>query len=81
MKALRFNITQTSGGLFYTPANDEAKAILPKGRKALKSFEVCKAIEQGNKVELNLNPYLGQSFWVTLTSTNLPTNPQPTTHQ
>lgn len=72
MNALRFHLTQTRGGLFYTPANDEAKAILPKGRKALKAYEVCEAIDQGRKVELNLNPYLGQWFWVALTSANLP---------
>jgi len=68
---LRFNLTQTRSGLFFSPANDAANEIIPRGRKCLKSFELCRAIDAGKLIELNLSPYLGNSFWVTLKKSEL----------
>jgi len=62
--ALRFTLQTTQSGLFYTPRNDAAKSVIPKGRKCLRSFEMAKLIEEGAKVELNLNPYLAVEYWV-----------------
>jgi hypothetical protein len=65
--ALRFNITQTRSGLFYSPANESAQAVIPKGRKCLKMHELSDMVESGSKVELNISGYLGKRCWVALT--------------
>lgn len=70
---LQFNLT-SNYGVIYTPANDPAKKALAnlagKNRKGFKAFELVALIEAGADVEVNLNPYLGVSFWVKFSPKN-----------
>jgi hypothetical protein len=68
----RFHLTQTRSGVFFTPANDEAKATIPKGRKCLRLWELEAVLKGGAAVEVNFSGYLGGRFWVALTPSNLP---------
>lgn len=71
--ALRLFLTSTRSGIYYTPCNQTAKALLPKGRKCFRSFEVADLVSAGHQIELNLNPFLAVQFWVKLTPANIPT--------
>ncbi len=62
----RFRLTTTCNGILYSPANDAARLLIPKGRKCLKAFELEQAIKDGHAVEINLSGYLGGHFWVSL---------------
>lgn len=71
---LRLTLTQTRAGIFFTPCNQTAKSLLPKGRKCFRSFEVTDLISNGHQIELNINPYLAVECWVKLIPVNVPSH-------
>lgn len=68
---LRFALTTTRAGLFFTPVNDAAKATLPDGRKCLLRHEVTALLVDERVVEVDLNPFVGVHHWVALTPSSL----------
>lgn len=65
---LRFHITHARFAVMFTPANEEAKAHLAKGRKCLHLWELEGVLKSGASVEINFNGYLGgKAYWVALT--------------
>lgn len=70
---LRFTLGSSFGRTCYYPANEAAKAVVPGKRVALRADEVCDLLTAGRAVALDLNPYLGERFWVALTPATLPT--------
>lgn len=70
--ALRFTLGSSFNRMCYYPANPAAESVVPKGRRTLRADEVCDLLTAGRVVELDLNPYLGERFWVALTPANVP---------
>lgn len=68
---MRFNLGSSFGRICYYPANDLAKATLPKKRVCLAADELVKLIDDGQTIEVNLNPFLGVKYWVRLTNTHI----------
>ena len=64
METLLFTLGSVRGVTYYYPANDLARATLPKGRRALMPSEVVALLLDERDVVVDLRPFLGESFLV-----------------
>lgn len=74
METLLFTLGNVRGVTYYYPANDLARATLPKGRRALMSPEVVALLIDERDVVVDLRPFLGRSFLVRLDPVTLSPN-------
>lgn len=74
METLLFRLGNVRGVTYYYPANDLARATLPKGRRALMSPEIVALLLDERNVVVDLQPFLGSSFLVRLDPVTLSPN-------